>query len=211
MKELKKGVKTGLLVLAVILLIGGCSYGAANWAMDSMLNKMEHGEMIESDTAAIAPEVIEAVKERKLVNIALFGADNSQGPTGTDEDRSDAMKIVSLDFDNKKLKITSVERDVVVWIPGDYQKYGHFNWAYWFGGATLAVQTLNYNLDLDITQYVTFSFNAVEKLVDLIGGVDIDLTAKEVGALRGNTKNSVHTGVNTLNGYDVLPAAVHRQ
>lgn len=135
MKELKKGVKTGLLVLAVILLIGGCSYGAANWAMDSMLNKMEHGEMIESDTAAIAPEVIEAVKERKLVNIALFGADNSQGPTGTDEDRSDAMKIVSLDFDNKKLKITSVERDVVVWIPGDYQKYGHFNWAYWFGGA----------------------------------------------------------------------------
>ena len=61
MKELKKGVKTGLLVLAVILLIGGCSYGAANWAMDSMLNKMEHGEMIESDTAAIAPEVIEAL------------------------------------------------------------------------------------------------------------------------------------------------------
>lgn len=42
------------------------------------------------------------------------------------------------------------------------------------------MQTLNYNLDLDITQYVTFSFNAVEKLVDLIGGVDIDLTAKEV-------------------------------
>lgn len=201
---MKKGVKTGLLVLAVILLIGGCGYGAANWAMDSMLNKMEHGEMIESDTAAIAPEVIEAVKERKLVNIALFGADNSQGPTGTDEDRSDAMKIVSLDFDNKKLKITSVERDVVVWIPGDHQKYGHFNWAYWFGGATLAVQTLNYNLDLDITQYVTFSFNAVEKLVDLIGGVDIDLTAKEVGALRGNTKNSVHTGVNTLNGYDAM-------
>ena len=114
------------------------------------------------------------------------------------------MKIVSLDFDNKKLKITSVERDVVVWIPGDHQKYGHFNWAYWFGGATLAVQTLNYNLDLDITQYVTFSFNAVEKLVDLIGGVEIELTAKEVGALRGQTQNSVRTGKNTLNGYDAM-------
>ena len=114
------------------------------------------------------------------------------------------MKIVSLDFDNKKLKITSVERDVVVWIPGEHQKYGHFNWAYWFGGATLAVQTLNYNLDLDITQYVTFSFNAVEKLVDLIGGVEIELTAKEVGALRGQTQNSVRTGKNTLNGYDAM-------
>ena len=123
---MKKWIKIGLIIIAVLAVIAGCTYGAANWAMDSMLNKMEHGEMIESDTAAIAPEVIEAVKERKLVNIALFGADNSQGPTGTDEDRSDAMKIVSLDFDNKKLKITSVERDVVVWIPGDHQKYGHF-------------------------------------------------------------------------------------
>lgn len=201
---MKKAVKIGIIILTVILIIAGCTYGAANWAMDSMLNKMEHGEVIKNENAQIAPEVSEAVKERKVVNIALFGADNSQGPTGTDEDRSDAMKIVSLDFDNKKLKITSVERDVVVWIPGDHQKYGHFNWAYWFGGATLAVQTLNYNLDLDITQYVTFSFNAVEKLVDLIGGVEIELTAREVGALRGQTQNSVRTGKNTLNGYDAM-------
>ena len=201
---MKKWIKIGLIIIAVLAVIAGCTYGAANWAMDSMLNKMEHGEVIENENAQIAPEVSEAVKERKVVNIALFGADNSQGPTGTDEDRSDAMKIVSLDFDNKKHKITSVERDVGGWIPGDHQKYGHFNWAYWFGGATLAVQTLNYNLDLDITQYVTFSFNAVEKLVDLIGGVEIELTAKEVGALRGQTQNSVRTGKNTLNGYDAM-------
>ncbi|MCH1942736.1 LCP family protein [Holdemania massiliensis] len=201
---MKKGVRIGLIIIAVLSAIAGCTYAAANWAMDSMLNQIEHGEKIASEDAAIAPEVSEAVKEQNIVNIALFGADNSQGPTGTDEDRSDAMKIISLDFDNKKIKITSVERDVVVWIPGDHQKYGHFNWAYWFGGPTLAVQTLNYNLDLDITQYVTFSFSAVEKLVDLIGGVDIELTAKEVGALRGNTKNSVHTGSNTLNGYDAM-------
>ena len=104
---MKKGVKIGLIIIAVILVIGGCSYAAANLAMDSMLNKMEHAEKIENDDAEIAPEVSEAVKERNIVNIALFGADNSQGPTGTDEDRSDAMKIVSQDFDNKKLKITS--------------------------------------------------------------------------------------------------------
>ena len=123
---MRKGIKVGLIILAIILTIGGCSYIAGNLVMDSMLNKMEHGEVIENENAQIAPEVSEAVKVRKVVNIALFGADNSQGPTGTDEDRSDAMKIVSLDFDNKKLKITSVERDVVVWIPGDHQKYGHF-------------------------------------------------------------------------------------
>ena len=104
---MKKGVKIGLIIIAVILVIGRCSYAAANLAMDSMLNKLEPAEKIENDDAEIAPEVSEAVKERNIVNIALFGADNSQGPTGTDEDRSDAMKIVSLDFDNKKLKITS--------------------------------------------------------------------------------------------------------
>ena len=44
---MKKGVKIGLIIIAVILVIGGCSYAAANLAMDSMLNKMEHAEKIE--------------------------------------------------------------------------------------------------------------------------------------------------------------------
>ena len=90
-----------LIVIAVILVIGGCGCGAANWAMDSMLNQMEHGEKIETGDAEIAPEVSEAVKERNIVNIALFGADNSQGRRGPTKTRGDAMKIVSLDFDNK--------------------------------------------------------------------------------------------------------------
>ena len=78
---MKKWIKIGLIIIAVLAVIAGCTYGAANWAMDSMLNKMEHGEVIENENAQIAPEVSEAVKERKVVNIALFGADNSQGPT----------------------------------------------------------------------------------------------------------------------------------
>ena len=188
-----------LLLVILILGIGGCI--ASRLAVNSLLDKMEHEEVIPEQEAEIAPEVIETVKERNIVNIALFGADNSQGPAGTDEDRSDAMKIVSLDFDNKKIKITSVERDVVVWMPGERQEYGHFNWAYWFGGPTLAVQTLNYNLDLDITQYVTFSFNAVEKLIDLLGGVDVNLTSAEISKM-GN--RNLKPGMNTLSGYDAM-------
>ena len=175
-----KFIKRFLLVLIclVLLLVAG-TVAVANLTVDSVLNEMDQQEEIKQEEAEIAPEVIEQVKQRKVVNIALFGADNSTGIESTSEERSDVMKIVSLDFDNKKIKITSLERDVVVYIPGEHQEYGHFNWAYWFGGPELAVKTINYNLDLDITQYVTLNFRSVIELIDLIGGVDISLTKAE--------------------------------
>ena len=188
------------IVLSILLVISG-TYVAGNIYLDSKLSKLDHQEKIDKDEAYIAPEVLDRVTKNKVVNIALFGADNGGSDSDqSDTDRSDAMKVVSLDYTNKKIKITSLERDVVVYIPGDHQKYGHFNWAYWFGGPELAVKTINYNMDLDITQYVTFSFDSLEKLVDLLGGVEIDMTRAEVNYL----KLGGSSGVRTLDGKTAL-------
>ena len=208
-----KFLKRFLLVLIclVLLLVAG-TVAVANLTVDSVLNEMDQQEEIKQEEAEIAPEVIEQVKQRKVINIALFGADNSTGIESTSEERSDVMKIVSLDFDNKKIKITSLERDVVVYIPGEHQEYGHFNWAYWFGGPELAVKTINYNLDLDITQYVTLNFRSVIELIDLIGGVDISLTKAEATYfVDGHIDHNAVPGVNHMNGEVALSYARLRE
>ncbi len=209
MKFLKRFL---IVLICLVAVLAGTAAVVTNVTVDSMLNEMDQQEVIKQEEAEIAPEVIEQVKQRKVINIALFGADNSKGIESTSEERSDVMKIVSLDFDNKKIKVTSLERDVVVYIPGDHQEYGHFNWAYWFGGPELAVKTINYNLDLDITQYVTLNFRSVIELIDLIGGVDISLTKAEATYfVDGHIDHNAVPGVNHMNGEVALSYARLRE
>ena len=59
------------------------------------------------------------------------------------------------------------------------EEYGNFNQAYLYGGAEAALETLNFNLDLDITRYVLFDFDTVPQIVDMLGGVDIKVTGAE--------------------------------
>lgn len=187
-----------IILLSIIILLIVSIFIGLNIYVDSIISRVEEGETIHTEDAEIAQEVLEREEVKDIENIALFGVDNSGAKYN--EERSDAMKIISLNKTDKTIAITSVERDVVVYIPGDYQKYGHFNWAYWFGGPKLAVQTLNYNLDLDITKYVTFTFGAVEDLVDLLGGIDVELTGNEAAIVGIGS----YAGTYTLNGKQAL-------
>ena len=187
-----------IILLSIIILLIVSIFIGLNIYVDSIISRVEEGETIHTEDAEIAQEVLEREEVKDIENIALFGVDNSGAKYN--EERSDAMKIISLNKTDKTIAITSVERDVVVYIPGDYQKYGHFNWAYWFGGPKLAVQTLNYNLDLDITKYVTFTFGAVEDLVDLLGGIDVELTGNEAATVGIGS----YAGTYTLNGKQAL-------
>ena len=187
-----------IILLSIIILLIVSIFIGLNIYVDSIISRVEEGETIHTEDAEIAQEVLEREEVKDIENIALFGVDNSGAKYN--EERSDAMKIISLNKTDKTIAITSVERDVVVYIPGDYQKYGHFNWAYWFGGPKLAVQTLNYNLDLDITKYVTFTFGAVEDLVDLLRGIDVELTGNEAATVGIGS----YAGTYTLNGKQAL-------
>ena len=187
-----------IILLSIIILLIVSIFIGLNIYVDSIISRVEEGETIHTEDAEIAQEVLEREEVKDIENIALFGVDNSGAKYN--EERSDAMKIISLNKTDKTIAITSVERDVVVYIPGDYQKYGHFNWAYWFGEPKLAVQTLNYNLDLDITKYVTFTFGAVEDLVDLLGGIDVELTGNEAATVGIGS----YAGTYTLNGKQAL-------
>lgn len=105
-----------------------------------------------------------------IENIALFGVDT------TDEEmngRSDSIIIVTLDHDNKEIRLSAIERDTYVPIEGHGKD--KINHAYAFGGPALAVKTLNQNFGLNIKDYAVVNFSNMVKVIDALGGVWMDV------------------------------------
>jgi polyisoprenyl-teichoic acid--peptidoglycan teichoic acid transferase len=115
--------------------------------------------------------------------IALFGGD-SRSNRLEDSTHSDVIIIASINNKTKDVKLASVYRDTYVKIM-DRDEYGKINAAYYRGGYSLALTTLNKNFDLDISEYVTVNFQAVVNAVDLLEGIEIDVQDNEVKWLNG--------------------------
>ena len=118
---------------------------------------------------------IRVVEETNIINIAFFGIDRRDV---NEPSRSDSIMILSIDAANKKIKISSIMRDTYVAIKshGDTK----INHAYAYGGPQLAIRTLNENFNLDIRDYVTVDFFNLEKIIDIMGGVTIDVKQDEI-------------------------------
>ncbi|MGV8906631.1 MAG: LCP family protein [Acetobacterium sp.] len=114
------------------------------------------------------------------VNIAVFGID---GRSDIEGDRADTIMIVSMDFRNGTVKVTSVMRDLMVRIPATddtYESFDKINASYAIGGPELTVKTLNTNFDLNITDYVVVNFDAMVNTVDALGGVEVNVQNQDV-------------------------------
>lgn len=144
---------------------------------------------IAKDNDSLGIDTENIVMDSSIKNIALFGVDSRNGDfTGL----SDVIMILSVDGVHGKLKLTSILRDSELSINGetlngDYVNYtAKINNAYQLGGPELAIRTLNRNFGLDIREYVTVNFANMAAIVDAFGGVDMELTAEEVGAINDN-------------------------
>lgn len=145
------------------------------------------------------------IKNSGVINIAFFGLDRRNS---NESSRSDSIMVVSIDEKKQKIKVTSLMRDMYVAIPGKGKN--RINSAYAYGGASLALKTINTNFGLDIKHYVTVDFFGLEKLIDSIGGVNVyvsDAEAKdlnnginEINDITGIKVPEVKGGNQTLNG-----------
>ena len=109
-------------------------------------------------------------------NIALFGVDSRDGSLQTGA-RSDSIMVISINQETKVVKITSIYRDTCLKVPGyGFTKATH---AYAYGGAELSMSMLNTNLDLDITEFATVDFGVLAKIIDAVGGIDLDISDAE--------------------------------
>ena len=157
------------------------------------------------------------MKEYKMVeNILLIGLDGTNDKLPK---RSDTMIILTIDKLNKSLKLTSLARDTLVKIPGrGEEKLTH---AYAYGQEELLMQTINENFDLDLKDYAVVNFKSFIDIVDIIGGVDIEVKEKEINHLNevikacyGVTHDEdkdieyiTSSGNHNLNGYQALAYA----
>ncbi|MGN0536400.1 MAG: LCP family protein [Acutalibacteraceae bacterium] len=130
-----------------------------------------------SETSVPQPQlhVGDLLNDPMVLNIMLFGADRrSQDEYG----RTDTMMLLSIDTRHEKLKMLSFQRDTYVAVP-EYEnnKLAH---AYAFGGAELAVQTIQNNYGIKIDRYAIVDFNSFTAIIDTLGGIDIELTDEEI-------------------------------
>lgn len=162
----KKRRRRRVLVLFVEILVL-CVLGVVAYGMFKLdkLNTTTLGNLLNN-----------GLTQEGYMNVALFGTDNRVGETtGV---RSDCIIIASVNNETKEVKLVSVYRDTFLKTGDDV--FDKANSAYAVGGPEAAVNMLNRNLDLDIQDYVTVNFLALADVVDLLGGIDLELTADEV-------------------------------
>lgn len=109
-----------------------------------------------------------------ITNILLLGLDKR---SQTDKGRSDAIMVLTVDTKAKKIKLSSLMRDMRVSIDGHGKD--KLNHAYAFGGAELAIKTVNQNFGLDIKDYVLVDYDGLEAIIDAVGGVNIEIKESE--------------------------------
>lgn len=130
-------------------------------------------------------------------NIALFGID-SRGSEFDDSTHSDTIIIVSINNKTGEVKMASVYRDTMLKIVdsnGDVS-YTKANAAFFKGGPECAINMLNTNLDLNITDYAVVNFTGLTKIIDALGGIDVNLTDEEMEYVNGYlTETRLITGL----------------
>ena len=140
-------------------------------------------------------------------NIALFGVDSTTGAL-TKNTRSDSIMIASINQDTGECKLVSVYRDTYLNLSND--TYNKCNAAYAKGGPEMAINMLNMNLDMNITDFVTVGFKGLTETVDALGGVYIDVDDAEIRHVNSyqetmskDLKLNTYTPVTTT-GYQLL-------
>ena len=155
-----KNHKIALLILAVFLATVGASY----YVFHGLFESARPG--VADATAEISNE---KEPENKTINFLLLGVDERSGDVG----RSDTIMMLSANLATKRIGLVSVPRDSRV----DMIKYGStkVNHAYAYGGITLAKQTIEKLLNVKADHYFVINFSAFKKIIDLLGGVDLDV------------------------------------
>ena len=164
-----------LFITELVILIPLLAVAFIYVQLDKRLGAISNVE-IQSGDIQVNEEVETNTAMHGYTNIALFGVDSRTGEM--DYTNTDTIIIASINNDTKVVKMVSVYRDTYLNIGEDM--YAKANAAYANGGYKWAINMLNQNLDLDITDFVTVNMSALVEVVDALGGFDFEMTAEEV-------------------------------
>ena len=176
-KEKKKRGKILLFIVEifVLLLMVVVLYGVLKTEKVGKVDIPEEDIVINEEV-----KVKEETTMKGYRNIALFGVDSREGALNKNT-RSDTIMIASVNLDTGECKLVSVYRDTYMNLGND--SYNKCNGAYAKGGPKQAINMLNMNLDMNITDFVTVGFEGLADTIDALGGVEIDVAENEISHL----------------------------
>ena len=159
------------------------------------------GATMNAEDVTWAPDVTEPIgQEENVINILLIGQDRRPGEVRA---RSDAMILCTINKETKTLTLTSIMRDLYVQIPG--YSDDRINVCYVFGGMPLLDACIEKNFGVVVDGNVEVDFSGFETVVDLVGGLEIELSKAEASHLNSHNSNwSLHAGVNYMDGAQAL-------
>ncbi|MFT8412229.1 MAG: LCP family protein [Schleiferilactobacillus perolens] len=162
-----------LLFLFIVLAAGGAYAARVFYQTKSAIDK--------TYTPLDSKNVSTSIRDRKPFSILLLGVDTGadgridHGTTNQGDANSDTMIVATVNPQKNKVTMTSIPRDTVAQIVGqpttDIEK---INAAYNFGGEKMAINTVSTLLNVPIDYYLTINMGGLEKIVDAVGGVDVD-------------------------------------
>ncbi len=218
-KKKKKMSRVKIVILIVLAVLAAILIGVGTWA--AMVLGSMNVTSISSDNSSLQisdDPIFDAPDDERVINIALFGLD-SRDLNSSDDPRSDAIIILSIDRKHDKIKMTSVMRDCNVEMEVNGQvrmdKLAH---AYHYGGPELAIATLNRNFNLDIRKFAAVNFDQMAEIIDAVGGVTIDISEaerqnanqaiREQASISGKSATLIeHAGEQKLNGMQAVAYA----
>ena len=186
------------IVMIVLLAILGIAAGAGLKVYTILHTKSEDilgtiESSIDSGSAQYA-----ALKEQGRFNILIMGEDDVEGSR-----RSDTVLFATIDIDDKNIRILSLPRDTRVQIPGHgVQKLNH---AFAYGGADLLKATVEKYLGQPILYYVIIDYVSFPAVVDILGGVEIDVQKRMRYVDRaGKLDINIQPGLQVMDGKTAL-------
>ena len=147
----------------------------------------------------VPPQHVPDSNNDGYINILLVGQDRRPGQG---RQRSDSMILCSFNLNKGTFAMISFLRDTYVYIPGWGSE--KLNAAYAHGGFRCLNETLAVNFGVSVDAGVEVDFSGFEAIIDLLGGVTINITQKESDYIKTNWGVTLPAGVNRLNGSQAL-------
>jgi len=220
-KKQKSKKKLAIILVLELLVLAGLGVAFAKYYINSKFDKFERPDEEEVTTEEIeTSDAVTEVMKTKYQTIALFGVDPREKVKLNEKKqcRSDAIILACINNDTKEVKLVSVYRDCFLETAAPDSTNRKVTEAYFYGGPSGALETLNKNLDLNITDYVTVDFKALTNAINALGGVTIDVKSKELNNLNNNLEEQIEVtgiqsdgvweaGEQTLNGAQAVAYA----
>jgi len=146
------------------------------------------------------------------ISVLFVGIDDSEARNFESASRTDALMLATLNEKDKSIKLLSIPRDSLVYIPskGYEDKINH---AYGKGGITSTIETVEELLDVPVDYYVQMNFEAFIDVVDALDGIEVEVPfeLREKDSTDRNGAVYLKPGLQTLDGEEALALARTRK